>query len=334
MREIARRPEKDRRELFMATAEAMHVHQAIIEKDFWVCWILDYLFQDSPWENSLAFKGGTSLSKAFGAIERFSEDIDLILDWKLLGYSEEEPWENRSATKQDEFGKEANRRMAEFLKEQFAPRLGGDLKTRLGADIAIETSDQDVLIGYPKAFSLNAIQPQIKLEIGPLAESVPNAQKKIRPFAAEKFPQFFAQRSTTVTTVLAERTFWEKATILHQEAHRGTDKSLPSRYSRHYYDLYRLSRLPIRANALANLQLLDDVARFKMKFYRCLWAKYEEAKPGTLKLLPPAHHVDDLRKDYELMQTMLFGTVPTFDEIMNGLAALEKEINYQGKTRQ
>ncbi len=98
MRKMARRSEKDRRELFRATAQKMRVHEAIVEKDFWVCWILDYLFHESPWKDHLAFKGGTSLSKAFGAIERFSEDIDLILDWRSLKYSLDEPWAKRSAT--------------------------------------------------------------------------------------------------------------------------------------------------------------------------------------------------------------------------------------------
>jgi len=332
LRDVARLPEDDRQELFRATAQQIQVHEAIVEKDFWVCWILDYLFQDSAWKGSLAFKGGTSLSKAFGAIERFSEDIDLILDWKLLGYAGDEPWENRSATKQDRFGKEANRRTAEFLRQEFAPGSRADLKARVGTDIEVGTADQDVLITYPKAFSLKAIQPQIRLEIGPLAESVPNEQREIRSFAADKFPQFFKKPSTTVRTVLAERTFWEKATILHQEAHRGNDKPLPPRYSRHYYDLYRLSCLSIRASALTNLGLLDEVARFKMKFYRCPWARYEDARPGSLKLLPPDHHVGALRKDYDSMQTMLFGSIPSFDEIIEGLAALENEINDRGKT--
>ncbi len=334
MRNVALLPENDRKELLRGTAQQMQVHEAIIEKDFWVCWILDYLFHDSPWKDSLAFKGGTSLSKAYSAIERFSEDIDLILDWKLLGYTENEPWEDRSATKQDTFGKEANRRTAQFLAKELAPKLSTDLKTRVGKEIGTEAAGQVVLINYPKTFSLEAIQPQIRLEIGPLAESVPNEQREILSLAAVKFPELFKRPSTTVTTVLAERTFWEKATILHQEAHRGKDKTLPPRYSRHYYDLYRLSRMSIRTAALTNFMLLHEVARFKMKFYRCPWARYEEAKPGTLKLLPPSHHVADLRKDYNSMQTMLFGHIPTFDAIMEGLAALEAEINDQGHIRQ
>ncbi len=85
MREFVKRSAKDRTDLFRATAQSMNVHEAIVEKDFWVCWILDYLFNQSPWKDGLVFKGGTSLSKAFAAIERFSEDIDLILDWRLIG---------------------------------------------------------------------------------------------------------------------------------------------------------------------------------------------------------------------------------------------------------
>ena len=170
MREMARRPEKDRRELFRATSQAMRVHEAIIEKDFWVCWILDYLFHDSPWKAEMIFKGGTSLSKVYGAIERFSEDIDLILDWRMLGYSGEEPWEDRSPTQQDIFVKQANQRTEAFLSRDFAPVLSLDLNSRLCVDIEVVVQNQDVLIRYPKAFSLESIQPQIRLEIGPLAQ--------------------------------------------------------------------------------------------------------------------------------------------------------------------
>jgi hypothetical protein len=327
MRDMARRSEKDRGELFRATAQAMRVHEAIVEKDFWVCWILDYLFQDSPWKDRMAFKGGTSLSKAYGAIERFSEDIDLILDWRLLGYSGDGPWAERSPTKQDAFGKEANQRTAAFLTQVFAPVLSRDLKDRVGVGIEVVAAGQDVFIQYPRAFSLEAIHPQIRLEIGPLAAWAPNEEKVIRPYAAERFPKLFTQPETTVRTIAAARTFWEKATILHQEAHRGPERPLPARYSRHYYDVYRLNSLPVRNEALAKLELLEEVVRFKMRFYRCPWALYEEAKPGSLRLLPPKHHLDELQRDYRAMRGMLFGVVPDFDEIIDGLSVLENSIN-------
>lgn len=115
MRNIARLSDNDRRELFRNTADKMGLNDAIVEKDFWVCFTLDYLFHRSPWKESITFKGGTSLSKAFHLISRFSEDIDLILDWRVLGYGKDEPWEKRSNTKQDAFNKEANARAEVFL---------------------------------------------------------------------------------------------------------------------------------------------------------------------------------------------------------------------------
>jgi hypothetical protein len=327
VRSFARRSGEDRRDLFRATAQAMQVQEAIIEKDFWVCWVLDYLFQISPWKDQLAFKGGTSLSKVYNAIERFSEDIDLILDWRLLGYSANEPWHERSATRQNEFNTEANQRCAAFLAREFIPVFSQSLNELAAAKIGVEAKEQDVLIQYPHSFSLSSILPQIKLEIGPLAAWLPNEKKWVRPYAAEKFPHLFLQPSTAVSTVTADRTFWEKATILHQEAHRPPAIRLPPRYSRHYYDLYRLSRSPIREKALAQLDLLQKVVDFKMKFYRSAWAKYEEARPGSLRLLPPAERVADLRTDYQGMQPMLFGTIPGFEDILTGLAALEKTVN-------
>ena len=98
MRKIAKLNVKDRNALFTNTAAKMGINTAIVEKDFWVCYMLDYLFHRCMWRNHIVFKGGTSLSKAYHLIERFSEDIDLILDWRLLGYGKQEPWEERSNT--------------------------------------------------------------------------------------------------------------------------------------------------------------------------------------------------------------------------------------------
>lgn len=327
MIDVALFPEEKRTDLFRATSQKLNIHEAVIKKDFWVCWILDYLFQQSPWKSQLIFKGGTSLSKGYGLIERFSEDIDLILDWELLGYTKDDPWEDRSYTQQDKFSKTANLRTVEYLADHFAPKLREELKKRLKSDILITPSGQEILIEYPRAFALQSILPQIKLEIGPLAEGVPNEDKEIRSYAAAIFPEFFTQPGAIVQTLQVERSFWEKATILHKEAHRSPEKLLPPRYSRHYYDLYRISQTAIKDRALKRTDLLKDVVRFKMRFYRCPWARYEDAKPGSLKLLPPAHHVDELRKDYAAMKIMLFGVIPSFEEIMAGIDALEQLIN-------
>lgn len=105
MRKIACLPDDDRREFFRNTADKMGLNDAIVEKDFWVCFTLDYLFHRCPWKDSITFKGGTSLSKAF----------NLILNWRVLGYGKLEPWEKRSNTKQDAFIKKATNRLRFFL---------------------------------------------------------------------------------------------------------------------------------------------------------------------------------------------------------------------------
>ena len=163
------------------------------------------------------------------------------------------------------------------------------------------------------------------LEIGPLASWVPSITGDITPFAAEEFPEVFEDPKCTVTAITAERTFWEKATILHQQAHRTTD--MPKGYSRHYYDMFRLSESSFKDKALADLDLLADVVRFKERFYRSPWARYDLARPGWIKLLPTRRGDTELQKDYRAMQPMIFKSSPTWSEIVAGLAQLEAEIN-------
>lgn len=114
MKEVAKLQIKDRMELFQATAISMGMQPNVIEKDFWVCFMLDHLFHDCKYKNAFVFKGGTSLSKSYHVIERFSEDIDLILDWRKIMNDEVNPWEERSKTKQDLFNKQINSEAANF----------------------------------------------------------------------------------------------------------------------------------------------------------------------------------------------------------------------------
>lgn len=126
----------------------------------------------------------------------------------------------------------------------------------------------------------------------------------------------------------AERTFWEKATILHHEAHRPEGSVVPERYSRHYYDLCLMAAdESLKASALGKIDLLESVVLFKKKFYPRGWANYDAAARGTLKLIPPAHVLQVIEKDYQAMQEMIFGSCPSFGEIVSSLTTLETEIN-------
>lgn len=138
---------------------------------------------------------------------------------------------------------------------------------------------------------------------------------------------FGPELSTTVRTASPERTFWEKATILHQEANRPEGKAMPRRYSRHYYDMYRLGHSFVLGRAVAQPGLLEQVVRFKEKFYRTPWAKLADARPGALRLAPPKGRLDELAADYASMRPMLFGSYPSIDEIVAYMAELEETIN-------
>lgn len=238
----------------------------------------------------LLLKGGTSLSKAYHLISRFSEDIDLIIDWRLLGYGVNEPWEKRSNRKQDAFNKEANMRVELFLAEQFCPSIQAGLSSEIGceANVYIDKQDkQTVIFAYPHLFTTTATLQVIRLEIGALAAWTPTNIVSIEPYVAKYYPKLLEQKDTFITTVAPERTFWEKVTILHHEANRPEYSAMPARYSRHYYDLYRMASTYIKEVAFNRLDLLNKVVDFKLKFYPRSWANYDKAVPGTMKLVPP-----------------------------------------------
>ena len=132
MNKVAKLSNDERQILFRNTSQKIGIHEAVIEKDFWVCFMLDYLFHKCKWKDAFTFKGGTSLSKCYNLIKRFSEDIDLILDWRVLGYSKDEPWIDRSNTKQDRFNKEANERAEVFIEEQLLPVIIADISEIIG----------------------------------------------------------------------------------------------------------------------------------------------------------------------------------------------------------
>ena len=329
MYNIAKAPQSERDILFQNTSAKMGMNAAIIEKDFWVCLMLDYLFHQSPWSANLTFKGGTSLSKVYQLIERFSEDIDLILDWRVLGYGLNEPWETRSNTKQAAFLKDANLRQIAFLQEVFVPRTKEQLSALLGYDADVFFSEQDGVVNFafPSSFLDRSILRVIRLEIGAMAAWTPSQEAKIQPYAASYYPTAFSRPETSIKVTTAARTFWEKATILHQEAHRPEGSMIPRRYSRHYYDLFCMRNSVAKKEALAQPDLLEKVASFKAKFYPRNWARYDLARIGSLHLKPAVHSLPALREDYEAMREMIYGDYPTFDLLMAGIADLEKEIN-------
>jgi hypothetical protein len=324
MERVARLAARERSELFAESAARMGTTPAVVEKDFWVSWVLCCLFDDAQLANWLMFKGGTSLSKAYGLIQRFSEDIDLVLDWRTV--SEADPMAERSQTQQNKLNAAIEVEAVHFI----AGELLGRIRAVLGelCVCEVEANDTHVInVRYPAAFPDTYLRAEVRLEIGPLAAWLPHELRRVSCYAADQFPTVFKQRDFEVRVIRAERTFWEKATILHHEAHRPAGNLQPARYSRHYYDLARMAASPVRAAALADFDLLAEVVAFKQRFYPRGWARYELAVPGSLSLVPHGEVLKAVEADYRAMQGMIFGSVPAFQDILLALTGLESEIN-------
>ncbi len=340
MDKVAQSNAKERAQLFETAAAKRNlvISAPIMEKDFWVCWTLHRLFEVMCFKPHLIFKGGTSLSKAYKAIERFSEDVDLSVSRTDLGFADDRDPEQKGISK-----KEAKRRLdalvkgcKEIIADKLLPEMRADFASVIGNDgwqLDLDSKDaQTLTFAYPKSameYGLGSyINPVIRLELGARSDDWPAEDSEIRPYAAEVFPDYFTTAASCLVHVLdAKRTFWEKATILHSEYHRPSDKPDKGRLSRHYYDLYLLSKLKIGQDALARRDLLERVVIHKTFFFACSWANYETALPGSFRLVPSTMQANALRKDYEQMQAMIFGKAPEWDEILNGLAKLEEKIN-------
>lgn len=344
MDKVALLPAKDRAALFGETGAARGVSDTIIEKDFWVCWTLKRLFGlREKQAATLVFKGGTSLSKAFSAIRRFSEDIDLSFDRADLGYTGDRDPEKDGISKKkaDKLIEALVSDVEQHIAERLLPALRTAIVQQLGEptksewSLEIDSHDaQTVNFKYPTALSaaeyegMAYITPRVKLELGARGDPWPTEKKTIRPYAAENYPDFFEEPDSAVTVLSARRTFWEKATALHAEAHRPTDAATPQYFSRHYYDLAMLLHTDEGKAAVADLDLLETVAKHKAIFFRSGWASYDTARPGTLRLIPSEARIKDLRADYRAMAPMMFDEKPlAFDEILAQIRKLQDALN-------
>ena len=324
--EIALASADERRILFSDVSRQLtkKVPESMVEKDFWVCYVLERIFSNASLSKMLRFKGGTSLSKAYAIIDRFSEDVDLILDWTRF-LSLGDPNADRSKTKQGLFNELMNETAGRYVSGELRDRIQAVLGDVCHVELdAIEPLNLHVV--YPKVFDNQYLSPDVKLEIGPLASWIPCEIKPIISFVGSAEPQL-GIASFNVPVIKAERTFWEKIEALHHEHYRPETKKAPRRFSRHYYDVYRMYHSSVYTEAMANLGLLQDVVDFTRKFYPRSWAHFELCKPGSMLLMPSEHAMPVMQADYVAMRNMIYGDYPSFDEILSSIKKLESEIN-------
>ena len=323
-----------RDEAFGQAASELGFAKAIVEKDFWVCWSLQHLFALPSFGDHLIFKGGTSLSKAYDVIHRFSEDVDLSLDRTQHGFEGDRDPENPDLSSGN------CKSLLQDLQDAAEATVAGPLLEEMNSvfsaileqpfSLAIDEGDpQTVLFAYPslRTDGDSYIQPVIRFEFGARGAQLPAELRPIVTYVQQAFPDLPGLNAVDVRTLGIERTFWEKATILHMLFHQDTSKPLADRMSRYYYDMAKLTQHDAKARALANLDLLSEVSHYKSVFFKAARARYEDAKPGSLRLAPGEHLETALRRDYAGMREMIMSDAPSFDEVLNTITALEAEIN-------
>ncbi|WP_373035582.1 nucleotidyl transferase AbiEii/AbiGii toxin family protein [Sulfurimonas sp.] len=339
MYEFVKLERKERSQAFRIASEKLGYPAYVIEKDFWVTYILDTLFNRINHKHRVLFKGGTSLSKCYKLIDRFSEDIDLSLHMADLGF-EGDKAPHIVATKES---KSASKRAVEdlkvagevflentilvLLKEKIIEDLGVGEKWSLLLD---DTNAENLLFHYPKSleddeYGNKYVKPVVLIETGTKSEHIPSEDIEVNSLLEDAIAEI---HSKAVVKVLSpKRTFWEKATLLHAENNINRVERVKERLSRHLYDIVMLSRSSIGVEAMKDLALLDTVAKHKAFYYRSNAAKYDEAKVGTLKIVPKGEILEAFRIDYEKMRSMFAGEVIEFDVIIEELRILEDKIN-------
>jgi Nucleotidyl transferase AbiEii toxin, Type IV TA system len=334
----------DRRDAFIGSARRLGTTEQNIEKDFWVCWTLDALFNGAKADGPrLLFKGGTSLSKAYGLISRFSEDIDITIFRDDIGQSAGvEELERISGTQRRsrlEAIKSASQTYINSdMKEQLTDRLQETL-TAAGvqqvARVEQDTDDQDnqsLLVWYPTVTATDQtyIRPAIKVESGAKSALDPNQTSAILPYVSSELAELDLQ-VTNVTTVVAERTFWDKVVILHGLRQwfekRGALRGGGQRVSRHYYDVHRLLESKTGREAASDHELAADCVRHARMFFNSPDLNLATAIPVSFTLTPNAEMSRELERDYRAMRGMIFGDPPKFEEILNSARNLETRLN-------
>ena len=338
-RQIGAAPARDRLDLFLAAANRLGAPVNHVEKDFWVCWTLNALYRERPADGPrLLFKGGTSLSKAYGLIQRFSEDIDItVFRDDLDEPATVEELETLSGKKRrarlnvirDACRAYVTGPLRKFLEEQIADATGGIGRIEIdGAD----ADGQTLLVWYPEIEPRDEtyVQPAVRIESGAKSALDPHRPVSIRPYIAEDT----AGLDLTVhgvTTIDAARTFWDKVVIAHGlrrwHERRGVLRQEGQRVSRHYYDLHCLLHSEVGKPALVNRGLGADCVQHARMFFDRPDYDLSSAVPGTFSILPRGEMLAALSHDYLNTVTMIFGEAPAFEEILASIDRIERALN-------
>ena len=321
-------PENSKRNILSVINKETKLPTDAIEKDWWVVQTLRLIFE-MDCADSLVFKGGTSLSKAWGLIERFSEDIDLALDRKFLGFEGELSNQQIKKLRKASF---------KYITEEFYPTLKAKFEDAGLSDLEIKIaetteSDQDpriIEIYYPSVFDkLGYIRPKVIVEVGSRSLREPFSVRSFNSYVGEHYPDTaFTDSLINIPTVNPERTFLEKVFLLHEEFQKPLDKIRVDRLTRHLYDLEKLMDTEFAQKALTDSKLYQDIVAHRKLYTSIRGVDYDSHNPQKINPLPPAGIIDKWEKDYMVMQqNMIYGDSLSFSELIERMKELKGRLN-------
>ena len=328
MSEWLKLSQDERKTVILQTAVKLNLSVEAIEKDWWVTTALRALFQ-CDFANAMVFKGGTSLSKAWKLIERFSEDIDIAIDISYLGFSGE--------LKKKEIT-ELRRASCSFVNTILLYQLDRNLQS-LGVteyklslkELKDTTADTQVVeLSFDSLFGEGEyIKEKVLIEIGARSLIEPSQNKVIKSLISEQYPNSnFADKDFDIPTVLPTRTFLEKVFLLHEKFQKPVDPSGVVRLSRHFYDLEKLMDTDFAKAALADKILYESIVEHRRKLTKISGIDYSTHNPQTINFIPPDHIIDALKSDYEDMRSsMIYGESLSFDSLISRIPELNKRFH-------
>jgi hypothetical protein len=335
----------DRRDLFVGAGNRLGTVQQNTEKDFWVCWTLDALFNGlAAGGPRLLFKGGTSLSKGYGLISRFSEDIDITVFREDIGQpATVEELEELSGKKRgarlDAIREACQTYIHGSLLEQLSGLLRGLLEAAKQApDLGRVEADPDdpdhqsLLLWYPTVTADGAdyIRRAVKIEAGAKSALDPHSTRTVTPYVAQDLADTDLA-VPNITTVDPGRTFWDKVVILHGLRRwwdrRGELRGGGQRVSRHYYDVHRLLASDAGEGFAQDSGMAADCVQHARMFFNRPDFDLATATPGSYALVPHDEMLTNLAQDYRAMSGMIFGDAPAFGAIIDSIVNLEKRLN-------
>lgn len=337
MDEFLTQPLDRQRVIYEEAGRRLGLSAGSVEKDLWVCWTLRALFRLPVSGAHLTFKGGTSLSKGWKLIDRFSEDIDIVIAREFLGFGGADAPEDAPSNKQRVKRLEALMHAATAhirhvlgpaLEQQIQHVLPSTSAWKLEAD-ADDPDAQTLLFHYPPAMGAAVyVRPVVKIELGARSDTEPSAMPEIAPYLAEVFPDEVPGSRFPVHAVAPERTFWEKVALLHEESYRESGAAPKARLARHYYDLWCLITRGVAERAIRDGALFGRVAAHRAVFFRRSRDAQASFAPGSLRIVPAADRLAQWRRDYEAMrESMFFDEVPDFAEILSVVGRFERNFN-------